>query len=122
MLRKISLLRERVDSWDVYPFSVHALHNFTEISFRSRICFFCGENGSGKSTLLEAIAAHYGSAVKAGHAISVTIPRTAIAPSSRSSARCECPSTAALARAIFCERKACSTPSRTWTNSMRNQV
>jgi len=60
MLRKISLLRERVDNWGGYPFSVQAIRNFSGIAFRSRICLFCGENGSGKSTLLEAIAAHYG--------------------------------------------------------------
>lgn len=60
MLRKIFLLRERVENWDAYPFSVQAIRQFREIEFRSKICFFCGENGSGKSTLLEAIAAHYG--------------------------------------------------------------
>ena len=60
MLKKISLLRERVEDWDCYPFSVPAISGLDELVLRSRICFFAGENGTGKSTLLEAIAAHYG--------------------------------------------------------------
>lgn len=60
MLKKISLLRERVDDWNTYPFTVPAIRELDELTLRSRIVFFVGENGSGKSTLLEAIAAHYG--------------------------------------------------------------
>jgi predicted ATPase len=60
MLKKISLIRDRVTDWEIYPFSVAAIRSFEELEFRSRICFFAGENGTGKSTLLEAIAAHYG--------------------------------------------------------------
>lgn len=60
MLKKISLLRNRVTDWTAYPFCVPTISRIEEISFHSRICFFAGENGSGKSTLLEAIAAHYG--------------------------------------------------------------
>lgn len=60
MLKKIALLRERVDNWDAYPFSVPVIRQFEDICFRSRITFFAGENGTGKSTLLEAIASHYG--------------------------------------------------------------
>lgn len=60
MLRKISILRARITDWTVYPFCVPAIHDLSEITFKSRICFFAGENGSGKSTLIEAIAAHYG--------------------------------------------------------------
>lgn len=60
MLKKIALLRERVEDWDSYPFSVPTIRCFDELNFRSRICFFAGENGTGKSTLLEAIAVHYG--------------------------------------------------------------
>ncbi|HUK24798.1 MAG TPA: AAA family ATPase [Terriglobales bacterium] len=54
------MLRERVENWNAYPFSVSAVRNLTELNLHSPICFFSGENGSGKSTLLEAIAAHYG--------------------------------------------------------------
>jgi predicted ATPase len=60
MLKKITLLRERVTEWSTYPFCVPVVRNLSEIDLRSRVCFFAGENGSGKSTLIEAIAAHYG--------------------------------------------------------------
>ena len=60
MLKKITLLRDRVEDWETYPFSVPAIRGLEELSLRSRICFFAGENGTGKSTLLEAIAVHYG--------------------------------------------------------------
>lgn len=67
MLKKISLLRDRVADWKVYPFCVPAISRIEEIAFRSRICFFAGENGSGKSTLLEALAAHYGFGPEGGN-------------------------------------------------------
>lgn len=60
MLKKLTLLRERVKDWETYPFSVPAIRGLNELPLRSRISFFAGENGTGKSTLLEAIAAHYG--------------------------------------------------------------
>ncbi len=60
MLKSLSLLRERVDRWDDYPFCVPAIRNLISLGFSSRVTFFVGENGTGKSTLLEAIAAHYG--------------------------------------------------------------
>ncbi len=67
MLKKLSLLRERVASWQAYPFTVPAVGALTELDIRSRVCFFAGENGSGKSTLLEAIAAHYGFGLEGGN-------------------------------------------------------
>jgi len=60
MLKKVTLLPERVLNWNAYPFSVPTIQGFRELVFSSRICFFTGENGTGKSTLLEAIAVHYG--------------------------------------------------------------
>jgi predicted ATPase len=60
VLKKVTLLRERVQDWEIYPFSVPAIRGLNELTLRSRISFFAGENGTGKSTLLEAIAAHYG--------------------------------------------------------------
>lgn len=60
MLKKLTLLRERVQDWGVYPFAVPAIRGLSELTLRSRVSFFAGENGTGKSTLLEAIAAHYG--------------------------------------------------------------
>ncbi len=67
MLKKITLLRERVEDWKVYPFSVPAIASLPEISLDSRIVFFAGENGTGKSTLIEAIAAHYGFGPEGGN-------------------------------------------------------
>jgi predicted ATPase len=67
VLRKLTLLRDRVEDWIRYPFCVPAIHKLEELSFRSRICFFAGENGTGKSTLLEAIAAHYGFGPEGGN-------------------------------------------------------
>ncbi len=60
MLKTITLLRDRVQDWESYPFSVPTIRNLERLTLGSRVCFFAGENGTGKSTLLEAIAAHYG--------------------------------------------------------------
>jgi predicted ATPase len=67
LLKKITLLRERVEDWTAYPFSVPTIHGLTELNLHSRIVFFAGENGSGKSTLLEAIATHYGFGPEGGN-------------------------------------------------------
>jgi predicted ATPase len=67
MLKKITLLRERVEDWTVYPFSVPTIASLPEINLTSRIVFFAGENGTGKSTLLEAIASHYGFGPEGGN-------------------------------------------------------
>jgi len=93
LLKKITILRERVEDWECYPFSISAIRCLDELSFRSRICFFTGENGTGKSTLLEAIAAHYGFGREGGNP-RMTAPR-AIAPSMLSCVRCDCLSTGA---------------------------
>lgn len=67
MLKKITLLRDRVGEWESYPFTVATINGLHEVVIRSRICFFAGENGTGKSTLLEAIAAHYGFGPEGGN-------------------------------------------------------
>ena len=54
MLKRITLLRERVEDWKKYPFCVPAIRKLETLPFHSRIAFFAGENGTGKSTLLEA--------------------------------------------------------------------
>jgi len=59
-LQSITLLRDRVSDWEVYPFAIPVIRNLSAITLKSRVCFFVGENGSGKSTLLEAIAEHIG--------------------------------------------------------------
>jgi len=55
-LKKVSLLREKIGSYNKYPFSIPAVKSLYEIELKSNVTFFVGENGSGKSTLLEAIA------------------------------------------------------------------
>lgn len=60
LLKKFSLLKERVCNWSDYPFCVPTIASLREITVRKPVVFFTGENGSGKSTLLEAIAIHYG--------------------------------------------------------------
>jgi predicted ATPase len=52
----VTLLRDRVSSFDEYPFSIPAVRALDSLRFDPRVTFFIGENGSGKSTLTEAIA------------------------------------------------------------------
>jgi predicted ATPase len=59
-LLEMQLLRERVPSFDDYPFSLAVIHNLDKLVFHPAITFIIGENGTGKSTLLEAIAAAWG--------------------------------------------------------------
>jgi predicted ATPase len=76
VLKSITLLRDRVEDWNVYPFNVPAIHTLSSLDLRSRICFFAGENGSGKSTLLEAIAANYGFGREGGNRNFVAVNTT----------------------------------------------
>jgi predicted ATPase len=52
----VKLRRERVFSFDQYPFSLPAVRNLSTLDLHPAVTFIVGENGSGKSTLLEAIA------------------------------------------------------------------
>src|ERR1700722_2347687 len=67
MLKTVSLLKERVEDWQVYPFNVSTIATLSELKIHSRVCCFTGGNGSGKSTLLEAIAGHYGFGKEGGN-------------------------------------------------------
>jgi predicted ATPase len=60
LLKRISLLPERVGDWSEYPFNVPTIASLRELEIEKPVVFFVGENGSGKSTLLEAIAIQYG--------------------------------------------------------------
>jgi predicted ATPase len=60
LLKRISLLPERVSDWSEYPFNVPTIASLRELEIEKPVVFFVGENGSGKSTLLEAIAVQYG--------------------------------------------------------------
>ncbi|HEY2841779.1 MAG TPA: AAA family ATPase [Pirellulales bacterium] len=55
-LRDVTLLRDRVASFDVYPFCIPGVRSLDRIEFHPEITFFVGENATGKSTLLEGIA------------------------------------------------------------------
>jgi predicted ATPase len=55
-LKAIKLKRDRVPSFEEYPFSIPAIRELDELRFDSPVTCFIGENGTGKSTLLEAIA------------------------------------------------------------------
>jgi len=58
-IRGVTLVRERVADWSVYPFSipaVRALEQQPQLALHPKVTFLVGENGSGKSTLIEAIA------------------------------------------------------------------
>lgn len=59
-LIRLRLERDKVESFDAYPYCVPALRDLTELAFHPAVTFLVGENGSGKSTLLEAIAAQWG--------------------------------------------------------------
>src|ERR1700710_378370 len=59
-ISRISLLRDKVESFDRYPFSLPAVRSLDTLELHPKITFFVGENGSGKSTLLEAIAVALG--------------------------------------------------------------
>lgn len=57
---RITLRREKVESFEQYPFSLPVVRHLEQIDLHPRVNFFVGENGSGKSTLLEAIAVSLG--------------------------------------------------------------
>jgi predicted ATPase len=55
-LKRATVLHEKIEKYDKYPFSIPSLKNMDYIEFDKSVTFFVGENGSGKSTLLEAMA------------------------------------------------------------------
>jgi predicted ATPase len=59
-VEEVLLHRDRVPSFDRYPFSLPAVRGLDSLTLHPRVTFFVGDNGSGKSTLLEAIAVAYG--------------------------------------------------------------
>ncbi|WP_019908783.1 AAA family ATPase [Paenibacillus sp. HW567] len=59
-IRQAELLRERVPSFQSYPFDLPVIRSFERLAFQNRVTFLVGENGTGKSTLLEGIAAAWG--------------------------------------------------------------
>jgi predicted ATPase len=59
-LIRLRLERDKVPSFDEYPYCLPALRGLHELTFHPAVTFLVGENGSGKSTLLEAIGAKWG--------------------------------------------------------------
>jgi len=59
-LLEVKLKRDRVPSFDQYPFSLPVVRNLHSLELHPKVTFIIGENGSGKSTLLEAIAIAWG--------------------------------------------------------------
>jgi predicted ATPase len=57
---RVTLRRDRVESFDRYPFSLPAIRSLENIDLHPKVTYFVGENGSGKSTLLEGIAVNLG--------------------------------------------------------------
>jgi predicted ATPase len=57
---RITLQRDKIDSFDRYPFSLPVVRSLDKIDLHASMTYFIGENGSGKSTLLEAIAVSLG--------------------------------------------------------------
>lgn len=57
---RVTLLRDRVESFDRYPFNLPAIRHLEQLELHPQVTFFVGENGSGKSTLLEALAVSLG--------------------------------------------------------------
>jgi predicted ATPase len=55
-LRSLVLVRDRVPSFDAYPFDIPAVRELRQLDFGPEVTILVGENGSGKSTLVEAIA------------------------------------------------------------------
>jgi len=59
-LRGIYLKRDKITSFDSYPFCLPVIKNLSSLELHPKVTFFVGENGTGKSTFLEAIAVAYG--------------------------------------------------------------
>jgi predicted ATPase len=59
-VRAVELRRDRVPSFDTYPFDLPAVRHLGRLELRAPVAILVGENGTGKSTLLEAIAVAVG--------------------------------------------------------------
>jgi len=59
-VREVKLRREKVSSFDAYPFNLPVVRHLEALDLHPAVTFLVGENGSGKSTLLEALAVAWG--------------------------------------------------------------
>lgn len=66
IVKRISLEKDKIKSFDEYPFNIEVVKNFDELNLDSQVTFFVGENGVGKSTFIEAIAVALGLPAEGG--------------------------------------------------------
>ena len=66
ILNRIILKRNKIPSFDKYPFNIEVIKNLDTFKFTSPVTFFVGENGVGKSTLIEALAVSLGLPAEGG--------------------------------------------------------
>lgn len=66
IVKKISLNKEKVESFDKYPFNIECVKTFDELKFTAPVTFFIGDNGIGKSTFIEALAVALGMPAEGG--------------------------------------------------------
>ena len=66
IVRKITLQRDKIESFDKYPFNIEVIKSFNELKFDSQVTFLVGENGVGKSTFIEALAVALGMPAEGG--------------------------------------------------------
>ncbi|AEI44637.1 AAA family ATPase [Paenibacillus mucilaginosus] len=59
-LRCIQLLREKVPSFEQYPFHLHAIRELNTLELHPKVTYIVGDNGMGKSTLIEGLAVAWG--------------------------------------------------------------
>ena len=55
-IKKITLQRDKIESFEEYPFNIDVVKEFEELNFDCPVTFLVGENGVGKSTFIEALA------------------------------------------------------------------
>ena len=66
IVKKIFLERDKIESYDEYPFNIEVVKNFEELTLDCPVTFFVGENGVGKSTFIEALAVSLGMPAEGG--------------------------------------------------------
>lgn len=59
-IKEIYLDKDKIKSFNEYPFNIEVVKNFKGIKLTSPVTFFVGENGIGKSTFIESIAVSLG--------------------------------------------------------------
>jgi predicted ATPase len=78
-ISRITLMRDKAPSFDVYPFSLPAVRALDVLEPHAKVTFLVGENGSGRSTPLEAIAVSTGFNPEGGKEFSFRHARVAFA-------------------------------------------